>query len=169
MLQRTLYRKAKENKAWRAWSLYGEPGRRDGLEAALEAVVRNRGKPGMDGVTVEQIDAGREAFLDELQTALRARSYRPSPVLRVWIAKANGKQRPPGIPTVKDRIVQMALLLLLQPIFEADFHENSYGYRPGKSAQDALDAIRLAIRQGHYEVIDADLSGYLTRLTMRSC
>lgn len=158
-LQRTLYRKAKENKAWRAWSLYGELSRRDVLETALEAVVRNRGKPGMDGVTVEQIEAGREAFLNELQAALRERSYRPSPVLRVWMEKAGGKQRPLGIPTVKDRIVQMALLLLLQPIFEADFHEHSYGYRPGKNARQALDAIREAIRQGYYEVIDADLSG----------
>jgi len=98
------------------------------------AVVRNGGKPGADGITVEQVNVGREAILDELQTQLRERSYRPSPVLRVWIPKSDGKQRPLGIPTVKDRIVQMGLLFLLQPIFEADFHEHSYGYRPGKSA-----------------------------------
>ena len=159
-LQRTLYRKAKANKAWRAWSLYGDLCRRDVLEAALVAVVRNGGKPGADGITVEQVNVGREAILDELQTQLRERSYRPSPVLRVWIPKSDGKQRPLGIPTVKDRIVQMGLLFLLQPIFEADFHEHSYGYRPGKSAHQALEAIREAIRQGYHEVIDADLSGY---------
>ena len=159
-LQRTLYRKAKENKAWRAWTLYGALARRDVLETALVAVVRNGGVAGVDGVTVEQVKGDREAFLDTLQRELGDKSYRPSPVLRGWVPKADGKQRPLGIPTVKDRIVQMALLLLLQPIFEADFHGNSYGYRPGKSAQQALDAIREAIRQGYHEVIDADLSGY---------
>jgi len=159
-LQRTLYRKAKENKAWRAWTLYGALARRDVLETALVAVVRNGGVAGVDGVTVEQMKTDREVFLARLQGELSEKSYRPSPVLRVWLPKTDGKQRPLGIPTVKDRIVQMALLLLLQPIFEADFHESSYGYRPGKSAQQALDAIRQAIRQGYHEVIDADLSGY---------
>jgi group II intron reverse transcriptase/maturase len=159
-LQRTLYRKAKANKGWRAWSLYGILVRRDVLETALVAVVRNGGAAGVDGVTVEQVKGDREGCLETLQSQLREKSYRPSPVLRVWLPKADGKQRPLGIPTVKDRIVQMALLLLLQPIFEADFHENSYGYRPGKSAHQALDAIRQAIRQGYHEVIDADLSGY---------
>ena len=159
-LQRTLYGKAKGDRKWRAWSLYGELCRRDVLETALEAVVRNRGAAGGDGIGVAEIKADRETFLDALQSQLRARSYRPSPVLRVWIPKDDGKQRPLGIPTVKDRIVQMALLILLQPIFEADFHEASYGYRPGKNAQQALEAIRTAIRQGKYEVIDADLSGY---------
>jgi hypothetical protein len=159
-LQRTLYRKAKENKGWRAWSLYGDLARHDVLETALRAVVRNGGVAGVDGVTVEQVKGEREVFLEALQRQLREKSYRPSPVLRGWVPKDDGKQRPLGIPTVKDRIVQMALLLLLQPIFEADFHDHSYGYRPGKSAQQALDAIREAIRQGYHEVIDADLSGY---------
>jgi group II intron reverse transcriptase/maturase len=159
-LQRTLYRKAKENKAWRAWSLYGILARRDVLETALVAVLRNGGVAGVDGVTVEQVKGDREVFLETLQRQLGEKSYRPSPVLRGWVPKKDGKPRPLGIPTVKDRIVQMALLLLLQPIFEADFHDNSYGYRPGKSAQQALDAIREAIRQGYHEVIDADLSGY---------
>lgn len=159
-LQRTLYRKAKENGRWRAWSLYGDLCRRDVLEAALRAVVRNAGAAGVDGLTTEQAKAAPAAILDELQTQLRTRSYRPSPVLRVWIPKDDGKQRPLGIPTVKDRIVQMALLILLQPIFEADFHEDSYGYRPGKSAHQALETIRAALWHGKHEVIDADLSGY---------
>lgn len=159
-LQRILYRKAKENKKWRAWSLYGDLARHDVLATALIAVVRNGGVAGVDGVTVEQVKGDRDVFLEALQRELREKSYRPSPVLRAWVSKDDGKPRPLGIPTVKDRIVQMALLLLLQPIFEADFHDNSYGYRPGKSAQQALDAIREAIRQGYHEVIDADLSGY---------
>jgi group II intron reverse transcriptase/maturase len=159
-LQRTLYRKAKEDGRWRAWSLYGDLCRHDVLETALCAVVRNAGAAGVDGVTTQQVKATAAAILEGLQTQLRTRSYRPSPVLRVWIPKPDGKQRPLGIPTVKDRIVQMALLILLQPIFEADFHEDSYGYRPGRNAHQALDAIRAAIWKGKYEIIDADLSGY---------
>lgn len=160
LLQRTLNRKAKENPRWRAWSLYGELCRRDVLETALKAVLANAGAAGVDGVTTEAVKAARVAFLDGLQAELRNRSYRPSPVLRVWIPKADGKQRPLGIPTVKDRVVQAALVLLLQPIFEADFHEDSYGYRPGRSAHQALDAICSTVFKGKREVVDADLSGY---------
>jgi retron-type reverse transcriptase len=105
-LQRTLYRKAKENPRWRAWSLYGDLCRRDVLETALATVVRNGGAAGVDRVTTEAVKAAAGPFLDGLQTALRNRSYRPSPVLRVWIPKADGKsQRPLGIPVVTDRIV----------------------------------------------------------------
>lgn len=160
LLQRTLNRKAKENPRWRAWSLYGELCRRDVLETALKAVLANAGAAGVDGVTTEAVKAAPVAFLDGLQAEMRNRSFRPSPVLRVWIPKADGKQRPLGIPTVKDRIVQTALVLLLQPIFEADFHEDSYGYRPGRSAHQALDAICSTVFKGKHEVVDADLSGY---------
>ncbi len=159
-LQRTLYRKAKEDPRWRAWSLYGDLLRRDVLETALTTVLRNGGAAGVDHVTTEAIKANASAFLDVLQAELRDRSYRVSPVLRVWIPKADGKQRPLGIPTVKDRVVQTALVLLLQPIFEADFNENSFGYRPGRSAHQAVDAIKKALLQGKHEVIDADLSAY---------
>jgi len=159
-LQRTLYRKAKENGRWRAWSLYGDLCRRDVLTMALAAVVSNAGVAGVDGVTTEQVRTDSSAFLDLLQTELRSKSYRPSPVLRVWIPKTDGKQRPLGIPTVKDRVVQTTLVLLLQPIFEADFNEGSFGYRPGRDAHQAMDAIRKAVWQGRYEVIDADLSDY---------
>ena len=159
-LQRTLNRKAKENPRWRAWSLYGDLCRRDVLATALAAVVRNAGAAGVDGVTTETVKAGTIAFLDSLETELRNRAYRPNPVLRVWIPKADGKQRPLGIPTVKDRVVQTALVLLLQPVFEADFHEYSYGYRPGRKAQQALTTICQTIYAGKREVVDADLSGY---------
>jgi RNA-directed DNA polymerase len=159
-LQRTLYRKAKENGRWRAWSLYGDLCRRDVLTTALAAVVSNAGSAGVDGVTTEQVKADSAVFLDALESELRSKSYRPSPVLRVWIPKTDGKQRPLGIPAVKDRVVQAALVLLLQPIFEADFNEGSFGYRPGRNAHQAMEAIRQAVRQGGYEVIDADLSDY---------
>lgn len=159
-LQRTLYRKAKANRRWRAWSLYGELCRRDVLEAALKAVVANGGAAGLDGITTEQVEADAEGFLNALEAQLKDRSFRPGPVRRVWIPKAEGKQRPLGVPNVVDRIVQMALLILLQPIFEADFDEGSFGYRPGRKAHQALDAIREQLRQGRTEVVDADLSGY---------
>jgi len=131
-LQRTLYRQAKDNGRWRAWSLDGDLCRRDVLTAALAAVVGNAGAAVVDGVTTEQVKADSAVFLDALESELRSKSYRPSPVLRVWIPKADGKQRPLGIPTVKDRVVQAALVRLLQPIFEADFNEGSFGYRPGR-------------------------------------
>ena len=159
-LQRTLYRKAKADRSWRAWSLYGDLCRRDVLETALAAVVRKGSSAGVDGVTTEAVKAAKETFLDTLQAELKEKRYRPSPVKRVWIAKADGKLRPLGVPTVKDRIVQAGLLVALQPIFEADFDDGSFGYRPKRSAHGALDAIRTALWQGQTEVIDADLSGY---------
>jgi len=159
-LQRTLYRKAKGDRRWQAWSLYGDLCRRAVLETALATVVSNAGAAGVDGITTAEVKAKAGAFLDALQADLRAKRYRPAPVLRVWIPKADGKQRPLGIPTVNDRIVEMALLIVMQPIFEADFDDNSYGYRPGRNAHQALDAIRAALWQGKHEVIDADLSGY---------
>ena len=159
-LQSTLYRKAKDNRRWRAWSLYGDLCRRDVLEVAMKVVVGNGGAAGIDGITTEEVKANAEEFLNALQARLKDRRYKPGPVKRVWIPKADGKQRPLGVPNVIDRIVQMALLILLQPIFEADFDEGSFGYRPGRKAHQALDAIREQLRHGRTEVVDADLSGY---------
>lgn len=162
-LQRALYRKAKAEPAYRFWSLYGELTRRDLLEYALELVVRNGGAPGVDGQTIESIAAipqTRNQWLEQVQRELQTRTYRPSPVRRVYIPKDNGGQRPLGIPTVKDRVVQMAALLVLAPIFEADFHPHSYGFRPRRNAHQALDAIIEALRHGKLEVVDADLSKY---------
>lgn len=159
-LQRTLYRKAKENKRWRAWSLYGDLCRCDVLETAMNAVVAKAGAAGIDGITTGQVKASAGKFLEDLQAQLKDGGYRPGPVKRVWIDKADGKQRPLGIPNVIDRIVQMALLIVLQPIVEADFDEGSFGYRPGRKAHEALDAIRNQLRQGRTEVVDADLSSY---------
>jgi RNA-directed DNA polymerase len=162
-LQRTLYRQAKSKPKWKAWSLYGDVCRREVLEAALWQVIANGGAPGVDGVRVEDLaqDAGqRERWLARLEAELRGKTYRASPVRRVYIPKGDGKQRPLGIPTVRDRVVQTAVVLLLLPIFEADFHENSYAYRPRRRAQQAIDAIKVALLSGRREVVDADLSGY---------
>jgi group II intron reverse transcriptase/maturase len=162
-LQRALYRKAKAEPGYRFWSLYSELTRRDLLEHAFELVVRNGGAPGVDGQTIDSIRAQpetRDQWLAQLQKELQTHAYRPSPVRRVYIPKSDGGQRPLGIPTVKDRMVQMVALLVLAPIFEADFHPNSYGFRPKRDAHQAIDAIMGALRQGKLEVVDADLSKY---------
>jgi RNA-directed DNA polymerase len=159
-LQRALYVKAKGNPQWRAWSLYGQLCRLDILQEALKTVVSNAGAPGEDGVTTKAVKAESEVFLRELQQQLKERSYRPGPVLRVWIPKEAGKERPIGISTVKDRVVQTALVMLLQPVFEADFHPKSFGYRPKRNAHQAMDAVKTALMRERTEVIDADLSGY---------
>jgi RNA-directed DNA polymerase len=162
-LQDTLYRKAKAEPGYRFWSLYGELTRHDLLEHALRLVVRNGGAPGVDGESLSHITVTSETqtrWLDTLQAEMKAKTYRPAPVRRVFIPKSNGGQRPLGIPTVKDRVVQMAALLVLGPIFEADFHPRSYGFRPGRNAHQALDEIVRALRSGRLEVVDADLSKY---------
>lgn len=162
-LQRALYRKAKAEPKYRFWSLYGELTRRDLLAYALQLVERNGGAPGVDGQTIDSITAKpetRNQWLEQLQRELQTRTYRPSPVRRVYIPKPDGGERPLGIPTVKDRVVQMAALLVLAPIFEADFHPHSYGFRPKRNAHQALNAIIRALREGKLEVVDADLSKY---------
>jgi RNA-directed DNA polymerase len=162
-LQRALYRKAKAEPGYRFWSLYSELTRLDLLEYALRLVERNGGAPGIDGQTIQSTTARpeiRQEWLEQLRQGLETKTYRPSPVRRVYIPKPTGGQRPLGIPTVKDRVVQMAALLVLAPIFEADFHPHSYGFRPGRKAHQALDAIIEALRQGKLEVVDADLSKY---------
>lgn len=166
-LQRTLYRQAKGNSKWRAWSVYGELCRRDILTYALKRVIDNAGAPGVDGIRIETLKNSaeeREKFLEKLQNELKEKCYKPSPVRRVYIPKANGKMRPLGIPTVKDRVVQTAVKLLLEPIFEADFHPNSFAYRPQKNAQQAMSEIGKGLLSGRTEVVDADLSKYFDRI-----
>ena len=150
--------------------MYADLCRRDLLKMALNQVLANRGAPGVDGVSVESLRANaqeRESFLDQLQSSLREKRYVVDPVRRVYIPKANGKQRPLGIPTIKDRVVQTAAKLLLEPIFEADFHPNSFAYRPKKCAQQAIQAITQSLMSGRTEVIDADLSKYFDTIPHR--
>lgn len=174
-LQRALYQKAKAEPKYRFWSLYGELSRMDILQTALGMVARNGGCAGVDGMEIEDVvfekegeEGKTEAWLKALGEELKDKRYRPEAVLRVYIPKADGKLRPLGIPTVKDRVVQAAAVLVLMPIFEADMHEHSYAYRPGRNAHQAMEAIRAGIETGHFEIIDADLSGYFDTIPHRT-
>jgi len=161
-LRMKLRNKAKQEPGFRFYSLYGHIQRRDVLQIAWLRVKANKGGPGIDGITIGFLDSPErtEALIQEIQQELKEGTYRPKPVKRVDIPKPNGKLRPLGIPTVKDRVVQMAVLLILEPIFEADFLDCSHGFRPGKSAEGALKQISEAIKSGRNSVYDADLKGY---------
>ncbi|WP_018291479.1 group II intron reverse transcriptase/maturase [Verrucomicrobium sp. 3C] len=160
-LQMALQEKAKASPTYRFYALYDKLYREDVLAYAWLLCRKNGGAAGVDGQTFEQIEAeGVEPWLDRLAEELRNKIYRPQAVRRVWIPKPDGKQRPLGIPTIRDRVVQMAAVLVLSPIFEVDLAEEQYAYREGRSALDAVKKVHALLKAGYTEVVDADLCGY---------
>ena len=160
-LRRKLAEKAKREPKFRFYALYDRIYRKDVLWSAWRLVQRNDGGPGIDKQTIEEVEQyGAIRLIDEIHEMLKSKIYQPQPIKRVHIPKGDGKTRPLGIPTVKDRIIQQACLLMLEPIFEEDFLDCSYGYRPGRSAHQALDVIERNLREGRTAVYDADLKGY---------
>jgi RNA-directed DNA polymerase len=164
-LQRALYRAAKASPARRFHALFDKVYRTDILAKAWQEVRANAGAAGVDGQTIEAIEhGGVEGFLTELATELREGRYRPRPVRRVLIPKADGGQRPLGVPTVRDRVVQAAAKVVLEPIFEADFRASSYGFRPKRSAHQAGEQVRQGVNRGANWVLDADIAAFFDRL-----
>src|SRR5881227_4014643 len=160
-LQRKLYRKAKAEPAFRFYLLYDKICREDILRHAYALARANAGAPGVDGESFVAIAAaGEEAWLAGLRQELTTRTYRPAPVRRVMIPKPGGGERPLGIPTIRDRVAQTAAKLVLEPIFEADFEDSAYGYRPARGAVDAVKEVHRHICRGYTDVVDVDLSRY---------
>jgi RNA-directed DNA polymerase len=160
-LQRKLYLKAKAEPGYRFYLLHDKIHRTDILRHAYDLVRANRGAAGVDGVTCATIEtAGLESWLTGIETELRTKTYQPQPVRRVMIPKPGGGERPLGIPTIRDRVVQTAAKLVLEPIFEADLEPTAYGYRPSRSGIDAVKAVHQLLCQGFTDVVDADLSKY---------
>ena len=163
-LQRKLYLAAKRSRDRRFHALYDRIFRPDVLWRAWEEVRRNGGSAGVDGISIEDIEReGVEGFLGQIAQDLKARRYRPQPVLRVYIPKPDGRQRPLGIPTVRDRVVQQACKIVIEPVFEANFQDCSYGFRPKRSAQQAVRAVKKALITGWW-VVDADIQSYFDNI-----
>src|SRR5487761_641999 len=161
-LSKSLYDKAKAEPTWRFWGLYVHVCKMEILQEAYKMAKKNNGAPGIDGVTFEAIkESGAESFLKQIQDELVNQTYRPMQVRKKEIPKDGGtKVRILSIPSIRDRVVQGAVRLILEPIFEADFQPGSYGYRPGRSAHDALERVRVGLCKQLHQVIDLDLKSY---------
>lgn len=161
IFQRKLYSKAKQDKDFRFYVLYDKLTVAYFLKESWRLVKSNKGRAGYDKQSISDIISyGVDKYLSEIREELISETYKPSPILRVFIPKSNGKQRPLGIPTVKDRIVQTCCKLIIEPIFEADFESTSFGFRPKKSAHGAVVSIKSNLKAGKTDIYDADLSGY---------
>src|ERR1035437_4207431 len=164
-LQVALHDKAKKSPDFRFYALYDKVYRKDVLTFAYECCKAKRGAAGVDDQTIEDIEAyGAERWLDELTQELKSRTYRPLPVRRVFIPKPGGQQRPLGVPAIRDRTVEMAAVVVLDPIFEVDLQPEQYAYRRGRSALDAVRHVHKLINTGHQEIVDADLASYFDHL-----
>jgi group II intron reverse transcriptase/maturase len=160
-LQTALHDKAKGSPKFRFYALYDKVYREDVMAFAYECCKANRGAAGVDGQTFEDIEEyGLKKWLDELTQELKSRTYQPQPVRRVYIPKPDGKQRPLGVPAIRDRVAQSAAVLVLEPIFEADLPQEQYAYRADRSALDAVRHVHKLLNTGHGQIVDADLSGY---------
>src|SRR5256886_1500305 len=164
-LQIKLYRKAKNEPGYRFYLLYDKMYREDILAHAYELARSNKGAPGVDGESFEGIESkGLGKWLSGIREELRSKTYQPQPVRRVMIPKPGGGERPLGIPSIKDRVVQTAAKIVLEPIFEADMEPSAYGYRPKRSAQDAIRKVHKLVCEGYTDVVDADLSKYFDNI-----
>ena len=169
-LRERIYNKAKADKTWRSWGLYVHVCKLDTLIEAYLMAEKNNGAPGIDGVTFEAIgESGVQEFLEQIRDELVSETYQPAPNRKVGIPKDGGKVRTLGIPCIRDRVVQGALKLILEPIFEADFQEGSFGYRPQRKAQDAAKRVGKAANGGRTQVIDVDLKSYFDNIRHESC
>ena len=164
-LQRKLYLKSKKEKQFRFYALYDKVYREDVMREAWRRVKANRGTAGIDKETIEMVAEDETKFLENLCCELKAKAYRPKAVKRVWIPKRDGSRRPLGIPTVKDRIVQMAVKIVIEPIFEADFENNSFGFRPKRSAHQAVREVKKYLNWGLTNVIDADIENFFNNIS----
>ena len=163
--QRTLYRAAKRNATRRFHALYDKIYRKDIMRMAWQMVKAHKGSAGVDNQTIQSIEEGGvEAFLAQIEAEIRGGRYRPKPVRRVYIPKADGRLRPLGIPAISDRVVQGAMKIVLEPLFEADFKPCSFGFRPKKSAHEANEAIRQTANRGFDWVLDADIKDYFNTI-----